>query len=132
MSKRVLLLTGICIVLLLSFALACCCPIAIPWGGNNGNNNDNNTDAKTSSIKGTCYITTNEGTTPVAKIDVRIGDRETTTDENGYFEVTDIAAGTYDVQVAGGDLGWYDTVTVKEGEALDLGDISLHATLPLP
>jgi hypothetical protein len=130
MDKRILFLTAICIILLMSFALACCCPIAIPWGGNNSNDNSNTTG--TSTIKGTCIINTNDGTQPVGNISVHVGDHATTTDGNGYFEVTGLAAGNYDVQVSGGDLGRHENVTVKAGETLNLGDLELGATLPLP
>jgi hypothetical protein len=130
MSNRVLLLTVICIVLLMSFALACCCPIAIPWGG--GNTGNDTTTPGTATIKGTVVMTTNEGTKPVGNMNITIGDRATTTNDSGFFEITGLAAGTYDVQVTGGDLGWHDTVAVSAGETRDLGNMQLGATLPLP
>lgn len=128
MSKRILLITTICTILLLSFSLACCCPIAFPFGGNTGNTDD----PKTSSIKGTCYVTTEEETTPVPSQTVQIGSRETTTDDDGNFEITGLSDGSYDVSISGGHLVWNETVTVKEGETLDLGDITLHPELPFP
>lgn len=86
----------------------------------------------TGSVKGSCYIVSNEGKQSVGKLSVTIGDKTVTSDADGTFLVTGLEPGTYDVRVAGGDLGYTGKVTVRAGETTDLGELQLYGTLPPP
>jgi hypothetical protein len=119
-------------ILLLSLLLGCapCCG----WWGNGFDLNGGG-----ASVSGTAYITMNGQQNPVPNIDVTLGVSEnttakysTTTNSSGYFILKNVAPGTYFIRIAGGDLGWTDTITVKKDTALDLGNIQLHPTLPPP
>jgi hypothetical protein len=123
-------LIGVFLVFLLLGCAPCC-----GWWGNGLNNNGKNG----ASVSGTAYITMNGQKSPVPSIDVTLSTSETktakystTTDSGGYFKLENVAPGTYFIRIAGGDLGWSDTITVKKDTALNLGDIQLHPTLPPP
>jgi type V secretory pathway adhesin AidA len=86
----------------------------------------------TGSVKGTCYITTNEGKEPVGSLSVTVGDKTVTSNTDGTFLVTGLKPGTYDIRVSGGDLGYTGKVTVTAGATAEMGELQLHGTLPPP
>ncbi len=116
------------------FLMLGCAPCCGWWG--NGLDLNGGSGA---TVSGTAYITMNGQKSPVPNIDVTLSTNEnttskysTTTNSSGYFKLKNVAPGTYFIRIAGGDLGWTDTITVKKDTALDLGDIQLHPTLPPP
>lgn len=136
-SSLLLLLPLIIIlfILLLGCAPCCCC-----WPGSyrdlKGLDNGNGSGA---TVTGTALLDMNGSETPVPEVKVTLSkhssttaDYETTTDAEGYFRISGITAGTYFIRIAGGDLGWSDTINVKKNATMDLGDILLHPTLPPP
>jgi hypothetical protein len=118
-------LVAMTLILVLLGCAPCC--FWQDWGNNN--NNDNPT---TGAVKGSAYITTNEGKEPVGLLSVEVGDKSITSDKDGTFEVTGLKPGTYDIHVFGGDLGYTGKVTVTAGNTTDLGELALHGTLPPP
>lgn len=126
MSRRHFLITMIVLGLLGAFALACCCPVAIPPINNTGTNTTTETD--TATVKGTVVQVTNGVTQPVPNMNITLGEYATTTNDDGYFEIKVMKAGTYQLEVTGGDVGYHQTVTISAGETQDLGNIQLAAT----
>lgn len=64
-----------------------------------------------------------DGTTPLADVLVRFGDRTATTDERGYFEFADPAPGTAEIRVAG-----FERVTVDYTGGADHANVFLTRT----
>jgi hypothetical protein len=99
-----------------------CAPCCLFGGGN----------STTGSVTGTFFISANGVKQPVSQLAVTVGASKTTTDSNGYFNITGLAPGTYTISAAGGDLGYSGKVTVVAGQTTSLGELSLHPTLPPP
>lgn len=113
------------IAVLLLFLMLGCAPCFSWYNGNNNN-------TTTGSVKGSCYIITNEGKQPVGNLTVTVGSKTITSNKDSSFEITGLNPGTYDVRVFGGDLGYSGKATIKAGETTDLGELQLHGTLPPP
>jgi hypothetical protein len=119
-----LILSSLVLLLLLGCAPCCVCPYL---GGTGGDGN-----TTTGSVSGTCFITNNSGKTAVPGISVTVGSSKTETDNSGHFLISGLAPGTYEIGVAGGDLGYSGQVTVVAGQTTNLGELQLHGTLPPP
>ena len=122
--RNLFLLLSVGVLLAFTIGCApCCCPFF--GGGGNG-------DGSTGSVTGTCFIMNNGERSPVPGIAVTVGPVRTETDSQGYFIVSGLAPGAYNIGVAGGDLGYSGRVTVAAGQTTNLGYLQLHGTLPPP
>lgn len=128
------LLIILSLIVMLAVLVLGCAPCCSWWGSGFGLNGGGG-----ATVSGTAYITIGGQQTPVPKVAVTLGvsasttaKYSTTTNSDGYFELKNVVPGTYFIRIAGGDLGWTDSITVKKDASLNLGNIQLHPTLPPP